>query len=76
MNAARLSSPSPDPRVTVHSANRWAVAAAVRQVLRRAGRDRREIDRVVDEVVEPTATRACLIAALEALGTRRRPRSG
>lgn len=51
MNAARLTSPAPDPRVTVHSANRWAVAAAVRQALRRAGRDRREIDRVVDEVV-------------------------
>jgi 3-oxoacyl-[acyl-carrier-protein] synthase III len=51
MTAAQPSPSPPDVRVTVHSANRWAVAAAVRQALRRAGKDRQEIDRVVDEVV-------------------------
>lgn len=51
MNAARLTAPPSDPRVTVHTANRWAVAAAVRQALRRAGHDRREIDRLVAEVL-------------------------
>ncbi|HSM14970.1 MAG TPA: hypothetical protein VLA66_12965 [Thermoanaerobaculia bacterium] len=41
----------PDVRVTVRSRNRWAVAAAVRQALRRAGKDRGEIDRFVAEAV-------------------------
>jgi 3-oxoacyl-[acyl-carrier-protein] synthase III len=51
MTAAQPSPSRPDLRVTVHSANRWAVAAAVRQALRRAGVDAAEIDRVVDAVV-------------------------
>jgi 3-oxoacyl-[acyl-carrier-protein] synthase III len=51
MTAAQPSPARSDLRVTVHSANRWAVAAAVRQALRRAGVDPAEIDRVVDAVV-------------------------
>ena len=35
----------------MRSRNRWAVAAAVRQALRRAGKDRREIDRFVREAI-------------------------
>jgi len=47
-----IASPAyPDVRVTVRSRNRWAVAAAVRQALRRAGKDRAEIDRFVSEAV-------------------------
>lgn len=41
----------PDVRVSVRSRNRWAVAAAVRQALRRAGKDQGEIDRFVGEAV-------------------------
>ena len=41
----------PDVRVTVRSRNRWAVAAAIRQAMRRAGKDRREIDRFVNEAL-------------------------
>jgi hypothetical protein len=37
----------PDVQVTLRSRNRWAVAAAIRLALRRAGKDRREIDRFV-----------------------------
>jgi hypothetical protein len=42
----------PDLHVTVRSRNRWAVAAAIRQAMRRAGKDRREIDRFVTEALE------------------------
>lgn len=42
----------PDVHVTVTSRNRWAVAAAIRQAMRRAGKDRREIDRFVAEAIE------------------------
>jgi SOS response regulatory protein OraA/RecX len=41
----------PDIQVAVRSRNRWAVAAAIRQALRRAGKDRSEIDRFVAEAV-------------------------
>jgi hypothetical protein len=41
----------PDVRVAVRSRNRWAVAAAIRQALRRAGKDRREIDRFLAEAL-------------------------
>jgi len=41
----------PDIQVAVRSRNRWAVAAAIRQALRRAGKDRREIDRFVAEAL-------------------------
>jgi len=42
----------PDVHVTLRSRNRWAVAAAIRQAMRRAGKDRREIDRFVAEALE------------------------
>jgi hypothetical protein len=48
---AELAPVYPDVRVTVRSRNRWAVAAAVRQALRRAGKDDREIERFVREAV-------------------------
>ncbi len=41
----------PDVRVAVRSGNRWAVAAELRQALRRAGKDRGAIDRMVGEIV-------------------------
>ena len=46
----------PDPRfpevqVTLRTRNRWAVASAVRQALRRAGKDRREIDLFLAEAM-------------------------
>lgn len=41
----------PDVRVAVRSRNRWAVAAAIRQALRRAGKDRRQIDRFLAEAL-------------------------
>ncbi len=41
----------PDVEVAVRSHNRWAVAAAIRQAMRRAGKDRREIDRFVTEAL-------------------------
>ncbi|HLF55603.1 MAG TPA: hypothetical protein VI942_02035 [Thermoanaerobaculia bacterium] len=41
----------PDIHVALRSRNRWAVAAAIRQALRRAGKDAREIDRFVAEAV-------------------------
>jgi hypothetical protein len=49
--SAQPSPAFPDLRVTVRSRNRWAVAAAVRQAMRRAGKDRAEIDRFVREAV-------------------------
>jgi len=41
----------PDVQVAVRSRNRWAVAAAIRQALRRAGKDRRDIDRFLAEAL-------------------------
>lgn len=41
----------PDVRVAVRSRNRWAVAAAIRQALRRAGKDRSAIDRFLAEAL-------------------------
>lgn len=46
----------PDPRfpellVTLRTRNRWAVASAVRQAMRRAGKDRQEIDLFLAEVL-------------------------
>jgi hypothetical protein len=41
----------PDIQVALRSRNRFAVAAAIRQALRRAGKDRREIDRFVAEAI-------------------------
>lgn len=41
----------PNLRVTVHSRNRWAVAAAIRQAMRRAGADPADVDRFVAEAL-------------------------
>ena len=41
----------PEVHVTLRSENRWAVASAVRQALRRAGKDRSEIDRFEAEAM-------------------------
>ena len=41
----------PEVHVTLRSENRWAVTSAIRQALRRAGKDRAEIDRFVAEAV-------------------------
>jgi len=41
----------PDLQVAVRSHNRWAVAAAIRQAMRRAGKERAEIDRFVSEAL-------------------------
>ena len=41
----------PDVQVTLRSRNRWAVAAAIRIALRRAGKERREIDRFLAEAL-------------------------
>ena len=41
----------PEVHVTLHSENRWAVASAIRQAMRRAGKDRAEIDRFVSEAM-------------------------
>ncbi len=41
----------PEVRVTLRTDNRWAVASAIRQALRRAGKDRAEIDRFVTEAM-------------------------
>jgi predicted nucleic acid-binding protein len=41
----------PDVRVAVRSRNRWAVAAAIRQALRRAGKERADIDRFLAEAL-------------------------
>ena len=48
--------PTPPPRfpevqVTLRTRNRWAVASAVRQAMRRAGKDRREIDLFLAEAM-------------------------
>jgi len=48
----------PEVQVTVRSRNRWAVASAIRLEMRRAGKDRREIDRVVAEVLAQEDPRA------------------
>jgi hypothetical protein len=41
----------PEVQVTLRTRNRWAVASAVRQALRRAGKDGREIDLFLTEVM-------------------------
>jgi hypothetical protein len=41
----------PEVHVTLRTENRWAVASAVRQALRRAGKDRAEIDRFEAEAM-------------------------
>ncbi len=41
----------PEVQVTLRTRNRWAVASAVRQALRRAGKDRREIDLFLAEAM-------------------------
>jgi len=41
----------PEVRVAIHSRNRWAIAAAVRLAMRRAGKDRAEIDRFLREAL-------------------------
>jgi hypothetical protein len=48
----------PEVQVTVRSPNRWAVASAIRQALRRAGKDRGEIDRFLDEALAQDDPRA------------------
>ena len=41
----------PEVQITLRTRNRWAVASAVRQALRRAGKDRREIDLFLTEAL-------------------------
>ena len=41
----------PEVHVTLRTENRWAVASAIRQALRRAGTDRAEIDRFLSEAL-------------------------
>jgi len=41
----------PEVQVTLRTENRWAVASAIRQALRKAGKDRAEIDRFVAEAM-------------------------
>lgn len=41
----------PEVQVTLRTRNRWAVASAVRQALRRAGKDGRDIDRFIAEAM-------------------------
>lgn len=41
----------PDVQVALTSRNRWAVAAAVRQAMRRAGKSRDEIDSFLAEAL-------------------------
>lgn len=41
----------PEVHVTLRTENRWAVASAVRQAMRRAGTDRAEIDRFESEAM-------------------------
>ena len=41
----------PEVHVTLRTENRWAVASAIRQALRKAGKDRAEIDRFVAEAM-------------------------
>ncbi|MCB1007665.1 MAG: hypothetical protein KDB94_02100 [Acidobacteria bacterium] len=48
----------PDVQVTLRSRNRWAVAAAIRIALRRAGKERREIDRFLAEALAEEDPRA------------------
>lgn len=45
----------PEVHVTLRTDNRWAVASAIRQALRRAGTDRAEIDRFVAEAMAAIA---------------------
>jgi len=48
----------PDVQVTLRSRNRWAVVAAIRIALRRAGKERREIDRFLSEALSEEDPRA------------------
>ena len=48
----------PEVQVTVRSRNRWAVASAIRQALRRAGKDRGEIERFLSEALAQDDPRA------------------
>lgn len=41
----------PDVQVSLHTDNRWAIASAIRQALRRAGKDPHEIERFLDEAL-------------------------
>lgn len=41
----------PEVHVTLRTENRWAVAAAIRLALRKAGKDRGEIDRFITEAM-------------------------
>ena len=45
----------PEVHVTLRTENRWAVASAIRLALRRAGKDRAEIDRFVAEAMSALA---------------------
>jgi hypothetical protein len=48
----------PDVQVTLRTRNRWAVAAAIRIALRRAGKERQEIDRFLSEALAEDDPRA------------------
>lgn len=51
----------PEVHVTLRTRNRWAVASAIRQALKKAGKDREEIDRFLTEALafeDPQAFRA------------------
>lgn len=48
---ATVSPRYPEMQVQLRSRNRWAVAAAVRQAMRRAGRDRQQIDGFLAETM-------------------------
>ena len=51
----------PEVHVTVRTENRWAVASAIRQAMRRAGKDRAEIERFLAEALafeDPEAFRS------------------
>lgn len=48
----------PDVQVTLSSRNRWAVAAAIRIALRRAGKERAEIERFLAEALAEDDPRA------------------
>lgn len=45
----------PEVHVTLRSDNRWAVASAIRQALRQAGKDRAEIERFNAEAMAAMA---------------------
>lgn len=41
----------PDVQVSLRTDNRWAIASAIRQALRRAGKDPQEIERFLAEAL-------------------------